>query len=188
MEVTVDDRGVTRRGLWRAIEIRWDEIRDYRLTIRDIAAAGGGKHPLWLGLALSSDDKRIAFDGKSDEVARVVGRILRRIREPLVGQARSALADRGFAQLGPLRLAGDGVQWGRQPTCRLDAVEAIEIFDSQPAELRVMVHQQKRPYGRARTAEIPNLLAVFQLGEELGYPLRGRRLLESIVDFGATSS
>jgi hypothetical protein len=202
--VIVDEDGVTRERLTRRDSIAWHQIRDYRLTIeirgakvealylvhhvffnvaliaRDAVHGYRGDHRFRLGIELIGDDQRVAFNWRFRGVAMAIAEICRRICGPLAAEPRARRAAEGRVQFGPLILARDSVQWGDRPPLPRDAVEGIELFNSYPVSLRVMAHRKIWPYGRARTADIPNIAAALELARGLGYPVRGLELFAGV--------
>jgi hypothetical protein len=45
----------------------------------------------------------------------------------------------------------------------------------------VLARRKVLPYARAKLAELPNLLSLLQLARALGYPVRGRKLLDPLI-------
>lgn len=201
--VIVDDRGITRDRLIRTSFLAWEDIRDYRMTVeirggklevlylldwvnllliaRDVARGLRGDHRFRLGLELIGDRDRVFFNWRFRGVAMAIDRVLGRIAPPFAATARATLAREGLVRFGPLTLAADGVQWNELPPLPRERVETIELFNSSPVRLRVMARDKPWPYGQANTADIPNLAAVLQIAEQLGYRVRGRELLVADV-------
>lgn len=199
--VIVDDHGVTRERLTRRDAIAWEAIRDYRLTIelgskpdvvsflflngplmvRDVLRGYRAEHRFRFGMELYGETERVAFNWRFRGIEMAVVEICSRICGPLADAARARLAADAHIQLGPLRLTRDHVQWRDRPPLPRDAVERIELFNSAPISLRVMARDKILPYGRARTAAIPNLVAVLELARTLGYPVGGGELLGGVV-------
>jgi hypothetical protein len=198
--IVIDDRGVTRQGPTHGDTIGWDEIRDYRLTIEvqplndlltngvpvlgellmlaDVVRGYRGESNVKLGIDLHGPGKHVGFNWRFVDVELGIAHVLQRIGKRLVDQAREQLAATGVAQFGPIELLSDEVRWGKKVIER-DAVESIELFDSSPAELRVMARGKALPYAHAPTAEIPNLCGLLQIASGLGYRVKGAGLLEA---------
>ncbi len=198
--VRIDDEGVARGRT----AIRWQEIDDYRIEIRHVQSspsafylvemvgallmwrdardAMDGVHRLHFALELSArSGKRVAFDCRFRGATAAMRAVLDRVAGRLEHTARADLDVRGRVQLGPLELAPQALAWdGREPLAR-EAVEAIELFDTTPAVLRVMKRGKVLPYAQAPTRAIPNLCAALDLAASLGYPVRGRELIAPIV-------
>ncbi|MBS1120286.1 MAG: hypothetical protein H6Q90_2514 [Deltaproteobacteria bacterium] len=191
--VIIDDHGVSRRGLVHTHALAWLEIRDYRLTIefhgqapdalyladdllgavlfaRDVAAASRGESRIRLAIELVGRDDRVEFGAlRFRHANEAIAKIVEQVHPRLLAAARAELAEQGVVHFGPLALARDAITWsGRSPLPR-DEVESVELFDTSPACLRVMAHGKALPYGKAPTAEIPNLGAALELAAELGY-------------------
>jgi len=203
--VIVDDHGVTRERLTRTDTIAWRDIRDYRLTIemrgakpevlylvnflfinvaliaRDAVRGFRGDHRFRLGIELLGAHQRVAFNWRFRGVAMAIAEICRRICGPLADQARARFAAEQRVRFGSLTLARDAVQWGERPPLPRDAVESIELFNSSPVSLRVMARDKIWPYGRARTAEIPNIAAALDIARALAYPVRGDELFAGVL-------
>jgi hypothetical protein len=203
--VIVDDRGVTRRGLFRTRSLAWDDIRDYRLTIQlrglapdalyvldsgladvlwltDAIRAAQGQSRVAFGIELHGDGgRRLEFNWRRFRgTTLAIAAILARIAERLAAPARAELAAHGTVRFGPLQLARHGVQWGDDPPLAREAIESIELFDTSPVRLRVMARGKVWPYGQAPTRRIPNLTAALELAESLAYRVRGRELFAAL--------
>ncbi len=203
--VTVDDTGVRRDYLVRNTRwLAWDAIRDYRLTIA-VVPREAAEHPnLWaftgnwvafsgfvrglrgdhsyrVGIELFGPGQRVAFNWRFQYARAAIEVILGRLRPRFLAGARAALATRHVAQFGPLSLAADHVQ--REGKARVDKadVERIDLIDTSPVKLRVMVRRKAWPYVQLPTAKLPDLCGLLDLAEELGYKVTGRKLLESIT-------
>ena len=201
--VILDDAGVTRRGLFRTRSLAWDAIRDYRLCVvlrgeealasyglalpkhdgSDFVRAMHGESRRELAIELRGDGGRhlaISWQRFRNTDA-AIAEILRRLRARLTERARTQLKIRGMASFGPLELAPHAVQWASRPPLAHDAVEAIELFDASPAQLRVMARGKVWPYGHAPTGHVPNVVTALELAEELGYRVRGTQLIAPLL-------
>ncbi|HEU5055734.1 MAG TPA: hypothetical protein VFU21_04390, partial [Kofleriaceae bacterium] len=180
----------------------WGEIDDYRLEIRhapgahevlylvdvlggflalrDLRDAARGQHRLRFALELRGAGRRIRFSWRDRGGAEAIPQVLARITARLGARADDELAAHGSAAFGPLRIAGHAVQWRDREPLALEAVEAIELFDSTPVALRVMKRGKALPHAQAATRAIPNLLAALDVADRLGYPVRGRELLAPV--------
>lgn len=198
--VVIDDRGVERHAPLSKNALSWDEIRDYRLTVElvgewpalvyqvtdlaqliDLVNGYRGKHTCQLGIELIGASDTVEFNWRFRDVELAIARILERIRGRTLADARSTLQATGKASFGPLGLTADAVHWdGHEPLPRAD-VEAVELFNNSPIDLRVMAHGKAWPHARAQTKDIPNLLAALEIAASLGYRVRGRELLEALI-------
>jgi len=201
--IQLDGGGVTRSGLVRRARIAWGEIEEYRLEIRHAPGAHGvlylvdvlgafltlrdardamrGQSRLRFGLELRAGGRRLAFSWRDRGGTDAIRETLAHITGQLGARADAELASQGSAGFGPLRLAGHGVQWGDREPLPIEAVEAIELFDSTPVTLRVMRRGKVLPHGKAATRDIPNLCAALEMAGRLGYPVRGLELLAPVV-------
>lgn len=201
--VVVDDRGVSRERLWSSQALAWDQIRDYRLTVEirggareagsvaswlpivltlvDARSGYRGDHDFRFGIELFGDGPRVAFNWRFMGAAMAIGQILPRIRERLAAPVRAGFARTGIAVFGPLTLGEHAIRWDDKPVLPRAAVESVELFNSYPLRLRVMARDKVFPYGHARLAAIPNLLAALDLAADQGYPVRGRELLSRLA-------
>lgn len=200
--IQIDDVGVTQVRLWSRSTIAWDDIDGYRLEVRlapgshgvfylvdvlggvlaarDLRNAMRGRHNLRFGVELTSGDLRLNVDWRFRDATQAVRQILARVADRHAARARAELAASKSVRFGPLALAAHGIQWGDRETLSREAVEAVELFDSSPVALRVMKRGKVMPYGQASTREIPNLCAALDIAAELGYPQRGRELLDPV--------
>jgi len=201
--VVVDDRGVTRRGLWSTRSIAWDEIIDYRLTIEmgsprfegrdlveslnplvpvsDVVKGYRGDHRFRFGIRIVGNAQVVAVNRRFLGVALAIAQIVRRIHPRLVHHARAAFERTGVGQFGRLALADHEIRWGDKPPLPRAEVESVELFNSSPVQLRVMARHKAWPYGKVALAEIPNIAAALELAEALGYQVRGRGLFAQLA-------
>jgi hypothetical protein len=197
--VVVDDTGVTRHGLWSSRSLAWREILDYRLTVEirgsklevlylvdnlnlllianDVYKGYRGDHRFRFGIQLHGAGELLAFNWRFRGVALAIAQIVQRVHPVLAEQTRAEFELTGISRFGLLALADHGIQWAGAPALARDQVEAVELFNSSPVQLRVMAKQRAWPYCRAPLAEIPNLGSALGLASALGYPVRGRELL-----------
>jgi hypothetical protein len=197
--IVIDDAGVTREGVREHVHLAWDAIDRYRLAIELVAKDPqramiepriAGLHVLEeivrgtederlyrLGLELEAGASRLAIDGHFHDDTLGIAHVLHRLHPPALARARAA----GTIVAGPIAVTATAVRWeGLAPLARAD-VEAIELFDDVPVTLRVLARGKVWAYAKARTADIPNVLAVLALAGELGYRIRGLELLESLT-------
>jgi hypothetical protein len=201
--VVVDDTGVTRHRLMSTSSIAWHDIRDYRLTAEirgsrfealylvdylnlllignDVRNGYRGDHRFRFGIELFGAAARVAFNWRFRGVVLAIAQIVGRVHPVLARQARAAFERTGVGGFGPLALTDHAIQWADKPPLPRAEVECVELFNSSPIQLRVMAHRRTWPYGRAATAEIPNLLAALELANALGYPVRGRELVARLA-------
>lgn len=201
--VVVDDAGVTRRFALSAASIAWHEIRDYRLTVEirgsrlevlyllrwidvalmanDVRNGYRGQHRFRFGIVLLGDGRKVAFNWRFRGAELAIARILRRVHPALAGPVHADFARHRIARVGPLTIGEHAIRWGDRPALPRARVESIEVFNSSPLRLRVMARGKIWPYGQAELADIPNVLAVLELAEQQGYPVRGRELLARLA-------
>lgn len=195
--VIVDDAGVTRRGLFRTRRIGWNDISEYALEIiptadpydpyrygetpigelayaRDVVQ---GKHHVYLvSVELRGGAQPVAFGWRFKDAHVAIHEIVERVHDRLAERAREQFERVKLAAFGPLGITADSIGWGATSLPR-DRVEALEVFDARPLELRVMERDRARPFAHASTRGVPNLFVALALARELGYPTRGAALV-----------
>jgi hypothetical protein len=204
--VIIDERGVTRHGLFRTHTLGWPEIRDYRLRIDlagepmplrgmidtgwtdfvpavDVAAVASGRRRIRLAVELIGGSGRsVAFGALRFRGANeAIPQILERLAPRLEAEARAELAARRRVTFGPLELSSEGVRWRARKQLTRERVETIELFDSYPVRLRVMERHKVLSFGSVVTANVPRLHVALALAEELGYRVRGRKLMAALA-------
>lgn len=191
VRVWIDDDGVTRRGLFSRVTMRWDEIDDYRIVARipraspiipfedllRFTASVAGEGRLAYELELRSGERRLRIDSFFAEMPRLIAQILARVGDRMLERARADLRDTGTARFGPLRLAPHAVQWADREPLPRQRVEAIDLLDTSPARLRVMERGRVLPHASAATREIQALHAALVVARDLGYPVRDGEVL-----------
>jgi hypothetical protein len=199
--VVVDERGVTRRGLWTR-SLAWDEIIDYRLSavlrpkmqlhhpLSGIVGAielvtTPADDPLErdrfrFGIAVLGHTRLVRFGWGFHDAQLAIALILNQLCRPLGRRARAAFERDGAGRFGPLTLADHAIEWQGKPALPRDRVDCIDLFEASSVRLRVMARGKAFPYAWARLDGIPNLVAALDLARALGYPVRGRELLGAV--------
>lgn len=139
--------------------------------VRGFLAGLGGESPL--EFILEHDDKKLR-----DPVE--IARTLTALHAATLQALRDELERTGLVTAGPLQLGRTELMWKRNEPITRAEVEAIELFDNSPIQLRVMKHDKVWPYGKADTDDIPNVVEVLRLAHELGYPVKGLALLDAL--------
>lgn len=198
--VVIDESGVARRGLFRTRRVAWDEISEYALEMTPTVDASAyreysltpvgelaylrdavqGMHRAYLvHVELRGGAQPVAFGWRFRDAHLAVHEIVERVHGRLARRARDELDRLGLTAFGPLGLAAESIAWGAKSLPR-ERVEAIEIFDAKPLELRVMARGETWPFARAPTRAIPNLLVALALARDLGYATRGNPLVRDV--------
>jgi hypothetical protein len=189
-KLIVDDRGVTRMHLLRTQRIAWDDIRSYRLgawleqsndelrrmlgsriaSVLDIPSTfDPPPRPTRLLCELIGTEQRVMVDWRFAHVELAIDEIMQRIGPRLLDTARSELAHDGIARFGDLALASHGIRWKTRDTLAFDRVEKLELVDNRPVEIFVRERDRAWPYAHFALDAIPNVLAMVELAQELGY-------------------
>lgn len=122
----------------------------------------------------------LEHDGKKLREPVEIARTLTSLHAATLRTLREELARTGRVTAGPLQLGRTELMWKRDEPLTLAEVEAIELFDNSPIQLRVMKHGKVWPYGKADTDNIPNVVEVLRIAHELGYPVKGLALLDAL--------
>lgn len=200
----LDATGVTRTGFFRTRTMAWRDVVSYRLgirltgspwdisyllpvtqqiaDIRDFQRALVGDSRVRATIELVDAGRQtLSFGWPFRHHVRAIAHVLERLHEPTLERARAQLARVGAATFEGLVLSPTEVTLGAAAPLARERVEAIELFDNSPVELRILVPAKVWPYARIRLDAIADLGAALTLATELGYPIRGRALFDAFM-------
>ena len=194
VRVSIDDDGVTRRGLWTRATMAWDEIDDYRIEVRiprrallvpfddliRFTASLAGEGRLTYAIELRAGVRRLRIDSFFRAGDRTLGHILARVGDRMTERSRAELRAGGQARFGPLRVAPHAVQWADREPLPRERVEAIDLLDTSPVRLRVLERGRVFPHASAVTRRIPTLHAALAVARQLGYTVRDGEVVRAL--------
>jgi len=197
-KLIVDERGITRKKLFGRETILWDDVRDYRVKVefrardpnmlwnnpitdvKNAVEAFRGNSRRRYGMTLFGETSRVAFNWRFRDVGLAITFAIEQIDTRITNASRALLEQFGELRFGKLRLAAGGILVG---SAFLEAaeVEAIELFDANTLELRVMRKGKIWPLAKMQFHTVPNPYTLLAIAEELGYAIKGRELLPRLA-------
>jgi hypothetical protein len=132
------------------------------------------------GMTLFGETSRVAFNWRFRDVGLAITFAIEQIDTRITNASRALLEQFGELRFGKLRLAAGGILVG---SAFLEAaeVEAIELFDANTLELRVMRKGKIWPLAKMQFHTVPNPYTLLAIAEELGYAIKGRELLPRLA-------
>jgi hypothetical protein len=199
----LDDVGITLTSLFRARSLGWADVLEYRLGVSAVSSIPADERlGTWMlvgGAAIMVVDAIAALRGRLGVAPRLeligahwrivigerfghaelaIAEALRRVGPRLLDAARHAIGSTGRARFGPLVLGAEQIEWKRHPVLARRDCTTIEVERGIRHRLAIVVRGEPRQYARVALARIPNVVTALDLAEELGYPVRGRELLQ----------
>lgn len=189
-KLILDDKAVTRTGVFGRKTIAWDDVLEYRLSVDYVRKDPNGfqprvpflnlitgvRDPMFrlCGIELRSKQARVAFNWRFRDIDQAIGYAVSNVEPRLTRIALESVRDRGVSAYGDFEVSRESVVHQKQATSA-EKIEAFEIVASAPLEFRVVRKDTSfiwRPLQR-----VPNPHTLLAVAEQLGYVVRGRELL-----------
>jgi hypothetical protein len=189
-KLILDDKAVTRTGLFGRTTVAWDDVLEYRLTVDYVTKdpngirvrvpfvnmITGATDPMFrlCGIELRSKRARLAFNWRFRDIDQAIGYAVSNVEPRLTRIALESIRDRGVVACADFELSRQSVLHQKQAT-GAENVDAFEIFATAPLELRVV--RKDTTFIWHKLQNVPNPHTLLAVAEALGYVVRGRELL-----------